>query len=91
MRSIDDAAWHAELLDPWIGALAIGGVYDEAPEPCKTHRLNVDKVSLTTVNRSLELVRRILNLCARKYRRPNGLTWLETAPLISVERGKQDA
>ena len=85
MRSIDDAAWHVELSDPWVGELAIDGVYDETLEPFKTHRLQVDQVTLTTVNRSLEMVRRILNLCARKYRHPNGLTWLETAPLISVD------
>src|SRR5262249_739553 len=85
LRSIDDAAWHVELLDPWIGELAIEGVYDETLEQFKAHRLNIDQVSLTTVNRSLELVRRILNLCARKYRHSNGLTWLETAPLISVD------
>jgi len=30
------------------------------------------------------LVRRILNLAARKWRDEQGLTWLETAPLIST-------
>jgi integrase len=60
-------------------------VYDELLEPFVNHRLNVDHVSLTTVNRSLEVVRRILNLCARKYRHPSGMTWLESAPLISID------
>ena len=85
LRSINDAAWHVELLDPWIGEKAIDQVYDEILQPFKLHRLKVDEVTLTTVNRSLELVRRILNLCARKFRHPNGMTWLETAPLISVD------
>ena len=85
LRSINDAAWHVELLDPWIGEKAIDQVYDETLQPFKLHRLKVDEVTLTTVNRSLELVRRILNLCARKFRHPNGMTWLETAPLISVD------
>ena len=57
LRSIDDAAWHVELLDPWIGATAIDQVYDENLQPFKTHRLTIDQVSLTTVNRSLEVVR----------------------------------
>ena len=43
------------------------------------------QVSLTTVNRSLEVVRRrILNLCARSYRHANRMTYLETAPLITI-------
>lgn len=82
---IDDVAWHVELLDPWIGDLAIDDVYDETLKPFKDHRLKEDKVSLTTLNRSLEVVRRILNLCARSFRHPNHMTWLETAPLISVD------
>lgn len=85
LASIDDAAWHVELLDPWIGDLAIDDVHDETLKPFKDHRLQVDKVSLTTVNRSLEVVRRILNLCARSFRHPNRMTWLETAPLITVD------
>ena len=85
LASIDDVAWHVELLDPWIGDLAIDDVGDETLKPFKDHRLQVDKVSLTTVNRSLEVVRRILNLCARSFRHPNRMTWLETAPLITVD------
>jgi integrase len=85
LASIETVAWHVELLDPWIGDLGIDQVYDEVLEPFKEHRLNVDRVSLTTVNRSLEVVRRILNLCARKYRHPSGMTWLESAPLITVD------
>jgi integrase len=89
LRSIEDAAWHVEVLDKWIGDCAIDGVYDETLKPFKDHRLHKDKVSLTTVNRSLEVVRRILNLCARSWRHPNGLTWLETAPLITIDAKQQ--
>jgi len=85
LASIEDIAWHVELLDPWIGDLAIDDVHDETLKPFKEHRLQVDKVSLTTVNRSLEVVRRILNLCARGFRHPSRMTWLETAPLITVD------
>ncbi len=88
LASIDDAAWHIELLDPWIGDVALEDVCDEALGPFKTHRLEKDEVTLTTVNRSIEVVRRILNLAARQWRHPNRLTWLETAPLISIERDK---
>jgi integrase len=46
----------------------------------------VDGVSITTVNRSLEIARRILRLAAAKWRHPNRLTWLETAPLLTIEK-----
>jgi hypothetical protein len=66
--------------------LALRDVCDETLEPFKKHRLEVDGVTITTMNRSLEVVRRILNLAARQWRHPNRLTWLETAPLITIEK-----
>jgi integrase len=50
--------------------------------------VRLDEVSLTTVNRSLEVVRRILNLCARSFRHPSGMTWLETAPLVTIDQSQ---
>jgi integrase len=93
----DIIAFHIELLDPWIGDLGVDEVYDETLEPFKLDRLKPTvtttgkpkQVSLTTLNRSLEVVRRILNLCARSYRHPNRMTYLETAPLITIERNKR--
>jgi integrase len=86
IASIDTAAWHVELLDPWIGDMAMRDVCDETLEPFKTRRLEEDGVTVTTMNRSLEIVRRILNLAARQWRHPNRLTWLETAPLITIAK-----
>ncbi len=77
LASSDDLAWHVELLDPFIGDLALEEVHDETLRPFKESRLKRDGVGMTTVNRSLEVVRRILNLCARKWRHPNGMSWLE--------------
>ena len=93
----DIIAFHIELLDPWIGDLGVDEVYDETLEPFKEDRLKPTvtktgkpkQISLTTLNRSLEVVRRILNLCARSYRHPNRMTYLETAPLITIERNKR--
>ena len=42
------------------------------------------QVKAKTINLDLALVRRILNLAARKWRDEQGLIWLETAPLISL-------
>lgn len=75
-RAANVAAWHTETLAPWIGDRTLEEVHDETLQPFKEHRLNEDKVSLTTVNRAVEIVRRILNLAARVWRHPNGMTWL---------------
>ena len=93
----DIIAWHIELLDPWIGDLSVDEVYDETLEPFKKDRLKPTvtktgkhkQLSLTTLNRSLEVVRRILNLCARSYRHANRMTYLAAAPLITIERNKK--
>ena len=37
-------------------------------------------MSATTINRSLEIVRTILNRAARSYRDPDGRPWLESMP-----------
>ena len=69
---------------PLIGALPLDNIHDETLKPfvewCR-NRGNKSK----TINNKLELVRRILNLAARKWRDDvTGKTWLETAPLISM-------
>jgi hypothetical protein len=43
------------LLYPWIGDKLLEDVHDATLEPFEKHRLEVDKVSLTTVNRSKEV------------------------------------
>ena len=86
LASCDGLAWHVELLDPFIGDLALEEIHDETLKPFKESRLQRDGVGVSTVNRSLEVVRRILNLCARKWRHPNGMSWLETVPLIEMDR-----
>lgn len=85
LASIEAAAWHVELLLPWIADRPLDEVHDATLEPFVRQRLEVEKVSLTTVNRSKEVVRRILNLAARSWRHENGTTWLETSPLITVD------
>ena len=60
LASSENMAWHIGILDPYIGNLALEEVYDETLRPFKEHRLKRDGVSVTTVNRSFEVVRRIL-------------------------------
>ena len=83
---IDEVAWHLKLLDPYIGKLSLPEVHDATLAPFVRKRC--ETVSATTVRRSLEVVRRILNLAARKWRADDGTPWLSTAPpLLSMPQG----
>jgi integrase len=82
-RSLDDDALHIRQLDPFIGDLLLRQIHDGSLASFKRQRLLVDKVSQTTVKRSLEVVRHILRL-AENWRDEYGLTWLERAPRITM-------
>jgi integrase len=81
-RSIDTDAYHIGLIEPWLGALELVAIHNDTPEliAFKKHRLDVDKVCPTTVKRTLEVVRHVLNLAARKWRTEDNQPWLPIAP-----------
>jgi hypothetical protein len=66
-RSIDVIKWHVTLLQSYIGNLEPRQVHDQTLEPFVKARL-ANGASATTINRSLEVVRTILNRAARSYR-----------------------
>ena len=79
----DNAAWLAQAVEH-IGRLPVTNVHDETLKPfiasCRKHG-NKSK----TINNKLAVVRRVLNLCARKWRDPvTGMTWMETPPLLTM-------
>ena len=79
----DNAQWLLQASD-FIGKLPLPNVHDETLKPfvawCR-ERGNKSK----TINHKLAIVRRVLNLAARKWRDPTtGLTWLETPPLLTM-------
>jgi integrase len=85
-KSVLGSRGHLKLLDPYIGKLGLAEVHDATLAPFVKMRLQT--VSATTVRRSLEVVRRILNLAARKWREEDGSPWLSTAPpLLSMPKG----
>lgn len=85
-RSVDVLAWHIQLLLPFIGTMEINRVHDTTLEGFKDAR-RLNGVSPTTINRSLEVVRTILNRAARAWRDEDGQPWLLTAPpLITMEQ-----
>lgn len=79
-RSVDTDAYHIALLEPYLGDLELSAIHDDAPKlkEFKKHRLDVDEVSMTTLKRSLEVLRRILRLASMKWRNEDGTPWLAT-------------
>jgi hypothetical protein len=68
-RSIGIIKWHVALVQGYIGNLEPQQVHDQTVEPFIKARLAAG-ASATTINRSLEVVRTILNRAARSYRDP---------------------
>jgi len=83
-RSVDVAAWHVRLLASYVWTVEIHRIHDGTLERFVADRV-ASGVTATTVNRSLEVVRTILNRAARAYRDSDGRPWLEgMPPLITM-------
>lgn len=78
-RSIDVIKWHVALLESHIGHLEPQQLHDQTLEPFVKARLAAG-AGATTINRSLEVVRTILNRAARSYRDADGRPYLEAMP-----------
>jgi len=82
-RSIGDDASRLKGLLPFIGDLPLPQIHD-GTLATYVHGCKNKGLKNKTVNNGLEVVRRILNLAARKWRDERGLTWLETPPLLTM-------
>jgi integrase len=82
-KSIDCDAQDLAALDTYIGNLELRHVHDGTLAPFRAAR-RMQGLKSSTVNRSLAVVRIILNLCAKQWRDEYGLTWLETVPMITM-------
>lgn len=82
-RSIADDASRLKSLLPVIGELPLQHIHDGTLQRYVNNCLT-QGLKKKTVNNGLEIVRRILNLAARKWRDEYGLTWLETPPLLTM-------
>jgi integrase len=78
-RSVDVIKWHVALVHSYIGDLEPQQVHDQTLEAFVSARLAAG-ASATTINRSLEVVRTILNRAARSYRDVDGRPYLEAMP-----------
>ena len=79
LRSADVTQWHVRLLTPYIGTLELKRIHDETLADFINER-RIAGVSATTINRSLEVVRTVLNRAARLSRDDQGRPWLEGMP-----------
>lgn len=81
--SIVSDAYMLQSLDPFVGEVPLSKLHDGTLQPYIAAR-RASGIKSKSINNALSIVRRILNLAARKWRDEHGLTWLETPPLISM-------
>lgn len=82
VRTLDLIAYHVDLLLPYIGDKPMFEVCTESLEEFVNDRLD-EGVKNATVNRSLEVVRTVMNRAARVWR-DRGKPWVTVAPLIEM-------
>jgi integrase len=82
VRTLEQIAYHVELLLPYIGDQALGDVCNDSLESFKLDRID-DGVKNATINRSLEVVRTVLNRAFRVWR-DDRKPWLAAPPLIEL-------
>ncbi|HEV7913023.1 MAG TPA: tyrosine-type recombinase/integrase [Albitalea sp.] len=92
VRSLETISGHVLLVNAWIGDVPLRALCNDTVAPFKADRLagrthdgtRARKVKPSTVNRTLEVVRTVLNRAARVWRTDEGKPWLATAPLIEM-------
>ena len=82
LRSIIRTANAFDNVMPYIGDLFLEQVHNDTVAPYKRDR-RAAGIKASTINRDLDAVRRVLNLAARVWRHPNGMTYLSTPPLLT--------
>jgi integrase len=87
IASIEDVILHLTLTADFVNRLPLDQVHDGTLKPFIDKR-RADGVKASTINHSLEVVRRVLNAAARRYRDNltdgSSRTWLAAPPLITM-------
>lgn len=86
-RSLARDAQDLEALDPFIGTQGLHSIHMGTLRPFIEARRR-QGCRTATINRSLAVVRRVLNLASRLWRDEHGLSWLEVPPMIVLEKGE---
>lgn len=89
VASIDAISYHVLILLPHIGEMQLEDVCNDTLAPFKRQR-QAEGATNATINRSLEVVRTVLNRSARVWR-GDGRPWLSTAPPLieTLDEGEQ--
>lgn len=87
-RSLDRDVYALQAVMPYVGMLSLDRVHDDALAQFKRDRRKAGR-KLGTINKELAVVRRILNLAARVWRHPDGMTWLAAPPLLQMIKGPE--
>ena len=82
MPSVKDSASMLKQLDPFIGDVPLNRIHDGVLSGFVRKR-RAEGVSHRTINMAIERVTRILRLASTVWRDENGLTWLETASVLT--------
>ena len=77
-KSFADDRDHLRKLDPYLRSLQLDAVDMNALQPFIRDRRGTDGVSNATINRALEVVRRILNVAHQEWR------WLKAVPKVRM-------
>lgn len=91
-KSLADDVLHLEQLDPFIGHLFLDQVHDGTLQTFKDAQHKPSKTrkhgkKTQSINMALGIVRHILNLASTSWRDEfSGLTWLQTAPRITLDK-----
>ena len=80
--SIETEITLLESLMPYVGEVPIDEITDESFKPYKHDRLEAGRKH-KTINLALGVARRLLNLCAKKYR-DGRAPWLTNPPMITM-------
>jgi hypothetical protein len=82
-RSIDRDGYALKQLIPVLGHLPLRKVHMGTVQPYVEKRAK--SVSQGTINKELSVLRRILNLAARRWRDENDNPWLDALPLLDIK------
>ena len=85
-KSLERDVYAFKRIMPHIGDLSLDRIHNDTLAQYRQAR-RADGVTAGTINKELSCIRRILNLAARVWRHDNGMSWLDSPPLIEMEKG----
>jgi integrase len=85
LKSLPDYAMNLKIIMPYIGDLYIDQIHSGTPG-IQQYLADRRKAGLKarTINKPLQVVRRILNLACNEWIDENGLSWLDKSPRIKL-------